>query len=144
MPKETGTTQPVRIHNNSGYKIAAVAIALILLFGVFVAGALAGRFSGQRGFAGSEFLRSDTKSLMMGREFGSRNLLSSTDRITGVVTAVNGSSFTVAGHGATNTVSTDSSTQYQGGDSVKVNDSVMAFGSTSNNTFTATQVAINP
>jgi len=70
--------------------------------------------------------------------------LNSQNRISGVVTAVNGSSFTLAGQGSSTQVQTDSSTQYQGGNQVKVNDSVIAFGTTSNGTFTATEVAINP
>lgn len=77
----------------------------------------------------------------------SRRLNSSDENlshISGVVTTVNGSTFTVAGHGTTNSVQTTSSTQFTGGDKVAVNDSVLVSGSTANGTFTATQVAINP
>lgn len=69
---------------------------------------------------------------------------SNQNRISGVVTSVNGSSFTVAGDGSTNTVQTNSSTQYQNGSSVKTNDSVVVFGTTNNGTFTASSVVINP
>jgi hypothetical protein len=62
----------------------------------------------------------------------------------GVVTNVNGSSFTVAGNGSTQQVATDGSTQYQSGNQVKVNDTVIVYGTTTNNTLTATQIIINP
>jgi hypothetical protein len=75
---------------------------------------------------------------------GGNNLADGQNRTTGVVTAVNGSSFTLAGHGSTTNVTTNSSTQYQGGNTVKQNDTVAVFGTTSNNTLTATQVIINP
>ncbi len=62
----------------------------------------------------------------------------------GVVIKVNGSSFTLAGNGSTTNVTTDSSTQYHGGNTVKVNDSVIAFGTTTNGTLKATTIVINP
>lgn len=68
----------------------------------------------------------------------------SQDTARGVITSVNGTNFTVAGNGSTQQVSTSSSTQYQGGDQVKVNDSVVAYGTTNNGTLSATQVVINP
>jgi len=66
------------------------------------------------------------------------------NRTTGVVTSVNGDNFTVAGNGATTNVTTNSSTQYQGGNQVKQNDTVIVRGTSSNGTITATEVAINP
>lgn len=80
-------------------------------------------------------------------EFGERragDALNSSTRLVGVVTQVNGSTFTVASNGATKDVQTNSSTQYQNGSAVKQNDSVVVFGSTNNNQFTADQVIINP
>jgi hypothetical protein len=65
-------------------------------------------------------------------------------RTAGVVTNVNGSSFTLAGHGATINVMTSTSTEYQGGNQVKQNDSVIVLGSNNNGTINATQVVINP
>lgn len=76
--------------------------------------------------------------------FGDSIDATSGTRLHGVVTAVNGSTFTVAGNGATKEVSTNSSTQFSGGDQVKVNDSVLVAGTNNNGTFTATQVVINP
>lgn len=75
--------------------------------------------------------------------FGMMNS-NSQNAVSGVVTNVNGSSFTVAGNGSTQQVSTDSSTQYQSGNQVKVNDTVVVYGTTTNNTLTATQIIINP
>lgn len=66
------------------------------------------------------------------------------NRISGVVTSVNGGDFTIAGNGSTTNVTTSSSTQYQNGNSVKQNDTVVVFGTTTNGTITATEVAINP
>ncbi|HET9721825.1 MAG TPA: DUF5666 domain-containing protein [Candidatus Saccharimonadales bacterium] len=83
-----------------------------------------------------------------GHKVGDRRLLggnsANQSRLRGVVTAVNSNSFTLAGGGATNTVQTNGSTQYRNGSQVKVNDSVMVAGTTSNGTFTASVVAINP
>jgi hypothetical protein len=70
--------------------------------------------------------------------------LDSQNRLQGVVTAVNGSIITVAGHGSTNIIQTNGSTSYQNGNQIKINDSVIAFGATSSGTFTATRVVINP
>jgi hypothetical protein len=65
-------------------------------------------------------------------------------RLSGVVTAVSDSSFTIAGGGTTNTIQTNSSTQYSGDSKASVNDTVIVVGTTSNSVFTATQVVINP
>ncbi len=62
----------------------------------------------------------------------------------GVVTAVNGSNFTLASHGATTKVVTNGSTQYQNGNQVKQNDSVVVTGTLSGSTLTATHITINP
>jgi hypothetical protein len=69
---------------------------------------------------------------------------SNANQLRGVVTAINDTSFTLAGGGTTNTVQTTSSTTYTGGDKVAVNDSVLASGTVNNGTFTATQIVINP
>jgi uncharacterized Zn-binding protein involved in type VI secretion len=64
-------------------------------------------------------------------------------RVSGVVTAVNGDSFTVAGNGTTKTVTTNGSTVYNtSGNKVAVNDSVTVTGVISGDTFTATRVMV--
>jgi len=75
---------------------------------------------------------------------GGKQLADGQNRTSGVVTAVNGSSFTLAGHGSTTEVTTNSSTQYRDGNTVKVNDTVVVSGTTINGTLTATKVVINP
>jgi hypothetical protein len=75
---------------------------------------------------------------------GGQVQVTSQSRLSGVVTAVSDSSFTTAGGGTTNTIQTNSSTQYSGGSKAAVNDTVIVVGTTSNSTFTATQVVINP
>lgn len=72
------------------------------------------------------------------------NVNSGQTRVSGVVTAVNGSSFTLAGSGATVKVTTNGSTRYQDGNQVKQNDTVMVFGNETNGTITATRIRINP
>lgn len=79
------------------------------------------------------------------RFYGGGTSTSGQTRVAGVVTAVNGSNFTVAGHGSTTNVTTNSSTQYQDGSSqLKQNDSVIIFGTESNGTITADQIIVNP
>src|SRR5579862_6639659 len=119
-------------------------IGLVVLVMVFIAGAAV---ANHRGVIGGGLYGKRGVSLIgprrgMGGLGG--GIYSAQNRIEGVVTSVNGSSFTVAGNGSTTDVTTSSSTQYQGGDTVKQNDTVVVYGSLSNNTFTATQVAINP
>jgi hypothetical protein len=62
----------------------------------------------------------------------------------GVVTAVSGSNFTIGGSGASTSIVTSSSTTYQSGNTVKLNDSVVVIGTKSGDTITATRVIINP
>lgn len=60
----------------------------------------------------------------------------------GVVTAVSGSSITVAGGGKSQAITTNSSTTYVGGTKPAVNDSVIVTGTKSGSTITATQVEV--
>jgi hypothetical protein len=69
---------------------------------------------------------------------------SNANLVSGVVTAVNGSTLTVAGDGSTSSVDTTSSTSYTNAPSAVVNDTVIATGSTSGGTFTATRIIVNP
>ena len=64
--------------------------------------------------------------------------------ITGVVTAVNGNQLTVAGNGTSSSVTINSSTQYTGASSAAVDDTVVATGTSSGSSFTATHVYVNP
>ncbi|MGH7157330.1 MAG: DUF5666 domain-containing protein [Candidatus Saccharimonadales bacterium] len=120
-------------------------IALVILVIVFAAGAAIGNFhrNGLRGgFYGKRGIGLVGPRRGMGGLGGGNR--STQNRVAGVVTSVNGNSFTVAGNGATTDVTTSSSTQYRDGDSVKQNDTVVVYGNLSNNTFNATQVVINP
>lgn len=65
-------------------------------------------------------------------------------RKTGVITAVSGDSFTLAGNGTTTQVTTSSSTQYRGGNQVKVDDTVVVRGTISNDTMAASRISIIP
>jgi len=64
-------------------------------------------------------------------------------RLTGVVTQVNGGSFTIAGNGTTKSVTTNSTTTYDTTPkTVASNDSVIVTGTDTNGTFTAVSVRI--
>lgn len=65
------------------------------------------------------------------------------ERVRGVVTAVDGTTLTVAGNGKTVTVKVTDSTTYTGSSKpAAVNDTIIAFGSTSDGVFTATSVRL--
>jgi hypothetical protein len=158
MPKTEDTsvspikddTSPATTHNMNKVGITLVVIAGSLV--VFMAGVAVERHAtrGQVTTAKTGFLR--------GAQFGERldGPMRRTgsprgvapgrneNRLSGVVTSVDGSNFTLAGGGATNTIQTDNNTKYSGGDKVATNDSVTAIGTTNNGTFTASQIIINP
>lgn len=158
MPVEKVEEKPVSDSNgNLGYKnqhkllfslIGVLLVLLILLVGIRIGGhnndgfytnTKIGRGPGMmsRGFTtygdGERGFMNGGTTLMNGRT-----------RTDGVVTAVNGDGFAIAGHGATSNITTNSSTQYQNGNTVKVNDSVLVFGTNNSGTITATQIVINP
>lgn len=126
--------------------LALIAMALIFMAGVSIAdyhrGMVykSGNIVSGPGLAGGF----GERRFMMGGGFGSNGTVNGQSRDEGVVTSVSGNNFTLAGNGATTNVATNSSTQYQGGNSVKQNDTVVVFGTESNGTLTATQIVINP
>jgi hypothetical protein len=74
---------------------------------------------------------------------GNNTTTTTTSAISGVVTAVNGSSFDIGGGGTKTTVNTNGSTTWNTTDKkVSVNDSVIAYGTVSGSTLTATSVQI--
>jgi len=74
---------------------------------------------------------------------GDSNTESSSTRVSGVVTAVDGNTITVAGNGRTTSVKVTDSTTYNGSSKpAAVNDSIVAFGSTSDGVFTATSIRL--
>jgi hypothetical protein len=141
----TAGTDYVPIHRRRWFWPATAVVALILIFGflasLFAVGMGVRHFNREDGFYGRH-------NHMMMREGGpggfSAHLNDNQSRLQGVVTSTNGSSFTIAGGGTTNDVQTDSSTQYPNGNQLKVNDTVVVFGTTSNGKFTASRVVINP
>lgn len=86
--------------------------------------------------------------LRMGRMMGGRGDFddtntTSTTRVSGVVTAVDGSTITIAGNGTTVKVTVNDSTSYSGDDKpAAINDTIIAVGTTSGDTFTATRVVL--
>lgn len=146
LEKEQGKSEHHYDYRKSGWllpvMIFVVVISLAGMFGSMVAyhherqnTVLSPRLGGMRSGIIQRNRTSDG--------FGMMNS-NSQNAVSGVVTNVNGSSFTVAGNGSTQQVSTDGSTQYQSGNQVKVNDTVVVYGTTTNNTLTATQIIINP
>jgi hypothetical protein len=120
-----------------------IIVILIILFGLFASWA-GWRYdrNGHLGFNGD--MRRPYGQMTPGYSSGSNGIYNNEIRLQGVVTAVNGTEFTVAGNGSSNTVQTDSTTQYQNGSGVAVNDSVIVYGTINNGMFTAKTVVINP
>ncbi|HSW80999.1 MAG TPA: hypothetical protein VLG40_01255 [Candidatus Saccharimonas sp.] len=68
---------------------------------------------------------------------------STVTRLSGVVTQVNGATFTIAGNGTTKTITTNDSTVFNtGSKKVNVNDSVLVTGTDGNSAFTAATVHV--
>lgn len=144
---ETTDKEKKNIIINRRTGIAAAAVAgLLLLFTVFVAFAALLWSTGPHGWREQGFHESGIR--MMGERGGHMaggfSRFDNADATRGTVTNISGDSFTLAGNGAATQVKTSSSTQYRGGNQVKVNDTVIAFGTTTNGTLNATQVIINP
>ncbi len=134
--------------NTRSVVIAAILAVIMLLIG-FGGGFLIGRHSVKKTItqAASRFGNQGTQDPMgLGGRFGAQRrgeaLGNMGNRLNGVVTAVNGSSFTLAGQGTTKTIQTSGTTVYSGGSTVKVNDSVNVVYSGSGDTLTATRVTI--
>ena len=127
-----------------------ICVTLIVIFVIFMARLVLGhvanvrlnRFSISRmGTSGySTMIGSAGPGLM----FKNNTNAATQDSIQGVVTNVNGNTLTIAGYGATNSVQTNSSTQYIGGSTPLVDDTVIVIGTINNDTFTASQISINP
>ena len=130
--------------NSRNWLVPGLLIIIILLLVGMIAHGRAdrlGRIDGKAFGGGFSTMRGPERGFIRtGGKIGGSNQA----QLRGVVTAINGSTFTIAGDGATNDVTTNSSTQYQGGSQPKVNDSVLVSGTTNNGTFTATEVVINP
>ena len=122
--------------------VIAVMAALILLGGGFAIGNRSSSMNGPGPIFGQAGLFARKSGGMGAHRHGFLN--NSSTRVSGVVTAVNGTHFTVASQGSTKDVETNSSTQYVDGSSVAVNDSVVASGTTTGSQFTADRVVINP
>jgi hypothetical protein len=129
----------------------AVLILVLIVAVVFVAGIFLGHAANlrktvhfsERGFTSIQSSGSTTYIRQGFGQFSGSNTTNQS-RIQGVVTNVNGSTFTVAGDGTTNIVQTNSSTQYTGGTTVAINDTIVVLGTINNSTFTASNVDINP
>ena len=128
--------------NHRSWLMPAVVIILILL----LIGSIFHNHRENRAFGAKVGAFGNVRMMRRGGEFmgGQQGMNAGQNHIRGVVTAVNGSTITVAGNGATNDVETNTSTQYQNGSSVKVNDSVLVFGNINSGKFTATQIVVNP
>ncbi|MBU6389828.1 hypothetical protein KGQ71_04935 [Patescibacteria group bacterium] len=135
-------------HHYWGAKLLAVCGVIFLIF--IVIGVISTvtlhyrRFNGYSGaaFPGPVMMRGyyggQTYVRHMGFGAGNENQ----QQLSGVVTAVNGNGFTIAGGGSSNTVQTNSSTQYYESQKPVVNDTVSVYGTTNNGTFTATEVVV--
>lgn len=138
--KDRGDKRPVVINKTHwGWPAAIIVIVIVgmmLIGGMFAWAFWGGGYGGYWGMHGSYGNR-----MMDEHGYG---IMFGGDRVVGTVTAVDGSSFTVAGDGSTTKVTTDDSTRYTYGNQVKVNDTVMVLGNTSGGTLKADRVVINP
>lgn len=151
MPRNTGQkaqTAEVRNYNWRSANTLVPAAIMALVAVILLAGAFALGHHAERWDMRPAPLNHKMSAMLPPPSFGGQHrfgsLLNSDSRAAGVVTAVNGDKFTVASNGATKDVTTNSSTQYEGGDSVKVNDTVLVTGATSGGQFTADRILINP
>lgn len=145
---ETKTNRMSTMNVSHGWLYGVLGVLIILV--VFMAGMgiarhrQVARTGGFLSGPGSAKIGMRQRGFRTGGGFGGGANSNGQSRTSGVVTAVNGSDFTLAGNGSTTNVTTNSSTQYQDGNQVKQNDTVIVFGTTANNTLTATSVIINP
>lgn len=128
-----------------GWWIVISSVVILILAAAALAAAAAYRISGGGGHGASRALGIERR-LRIGELSGLQKgtAANGQTRKLGVVTAVNGSNFTLAANGETTQVATSSSTQYRGGSQVKADDTVIAAGTISNGTLDASRVNINP
>src|SRR4051812_16005669 len=117
---QTGPNHYSTFNNNRGWLYGLAGLVVLIL--VFMAGAgIANHRHGEMGFKYGGVARAPG-GFGGGRRFGGAGqgtvTINGQTRTSGVVTSVNGSSFTLAGHGSTTNVTTSGSTQYQGGNQV--------------------------
>jgi hypothetical protein len=130
----------------TGAIVILVIIILALIGGMFVSN------NERQGFdnrGGMTFYGYRTGPRMEGGSFffsssdSNGTTINTTSAVSGVVTSVNGSSFDVGGGGSKITVNTNGSTAWNTTDKkVSVNDSVLVYGTVSDNKLTATSVQI--
>lgn len=140
-PIEEKKAQPSENHPESKrvwLPIGLVIVGILLLGFAFAAGRHAAYYH-TRFISAASSLRGDRElspgqfggmpgGMLGGGGYNSSSTTSNT-RVSGVVTAVDGSTLTVAGNGTTSKVSVSSNTTYVGSsEPAKVNDSIVAFG----------------
>lgn len=130
--------------------VGAVVAVLVFIAGLFVVRAI---FEYRTSSRYPGFVQTETSHIRVTSPFGySRFMQTSSDNntvnttvytsLTGVVTAVNGDNIIVAGDGKQTTITTNSSTTYDGDVKPKVNDTVTVIGTTAGDTTTATEIGV--
>ena len=150
MKPETGETPEVKYERTNGHGtkvmvwLGGIIVFFVLIVGVSMAAFHLNTTRVQGGFMGGP-----QRSGMMRAPYGARGgvrmmngVTSNEQRLSGVVTTVNGTSYTIAGGGKSNTVQTDGNTRYVNDKKPAVNDSVTVLGTTNNGTFTASEVVV--
>jgi len=132
------------------YFIAVIVILIILI--VVLIGSMFGFSQTRRGFENRNWVtfyshqvgpRQGGGSFFFTSSSSNGNSTTSTSAVSGVVTAVNGSSFDVGGGETKTTVNTNGNTTWNTTDKkVSVNDSVLVFGTISGSNITATSVQV--
>lgn len=159
----TDTQQPVDKAQEHHKHVLLLVLGVVLMVFIVVMAFAAGRNSAQhdmshvtvRSFGGDMQVSpngvqyctyGNGGAMPMGGEFGTDTggSQTSTTRVTGVVTAVDGDTITVSGNGTTTKVTVSSNTSYTGSsEPAKVNDSILAFGAKdASGTLVASQVRL--
>lgn len=139
---------------STGWWVVLAVVAFFALLGAFAIGnavmhmavnrttRVVTDVSGSRGMMFQDERGLRTGGMMGVRSDFDENTVSTT-RVSGVVTAVDGSTITVAGNGTTRKVIVNDSTVYVGDDKpAAVNDTIMVVGTTSGDTLTANRVML--
>lgn len=147
MEKSHSADRTTHHAGNTNMVLIAVVVAIVaLLLGGGVGYAL-GHITATKSSKSRDMASNMDRKSPFGGRFGGANgtggFSGFSSRLTGAVTAVSGSSFTMIGDGGQYTINTDSSTTWEGGDSsVAVNDTVMVSYSGSGSTLTAKSIRV--
>ena len=147
--EETSRVQPAKqIHPLWWILATAVALCAIIALAaaakqLFYRGLPIGSTQTNTNMARTPHRFNDRHHMRGGRMNDNQEYSDNSTRISGVVTAIDGTKLTIAGYCTSKIAETNDKTQYYGAaQPVKVNDTVMITGTTSGDSFTASRITI--